>query len=137
VQFSEIARGRSKRGVFGIFKGQNDVLKLKGLECNKGKLSGLVKWAKMRKPKLWGPKCNFRKDWPMTTRSPVVDFGRSNRMDCTSNGWGTTFIKGVGQTRHEVAGFEEKVGRIWTLLANGFGGRIRLPQSRSEEGKQA
>jgi len=33
--------------------------------------------------------------------------------------------------------FEENVGRIWTLLANGFGGRIRLPQGRSEEGKQA
>ena len=61
MQFSEIARERPKRGVFGIFEGQTDVSGLERLECNKGKLRGLVKWAKMRKSKLWGPKCNFGK----------------------------------------------------------------------------
>ena len=68
MQFSEIARGRPKRGVFGIFRGQNDVIRLEGLECNKGKLRGLVKWDKMAKSKLEGGKVQFWKDWPMGIR---------------------------------------------------------------------
>ena len=52
MQFSEIARGRPKGGVFGIFEGQTDVSGLEGLESNKGKLRGVTvgiraNWSKM------------------------------------------------------------------------------------------
>ena len=64
----QIDRGRPKQGVFGIFRGQNDVLRLEGLECNNGKSRGLLQKGKSTKDKIGRAKVQFWKVLAMGIR---------------------------------------------------------------------
>ena len=103
MQFFEIAKGRPKRGIFEVFKGQVDVLGLEGLESNKGKFKGLWKKGKSIKDKIGRAKVQFFKVWQKG--NPTGSF--SDQLEgWVARGmvWATLFVKGLGRPPHEVAG---------------------------------
>ena len=103
MQFSEIARGRPKRGVFEIFEGQVDVLGLEGLDSNKGEFKGLWQKGKSIKDKIGRAKVQFSKVWQKENPTSSF-FGQLEGWVAREMVWATLFVKGLGRPPHEVAG---------------------------------